>query len=351
MSIRTNFLPIKTQTHSCVLSISSDMASTKGDATHNPGNFTVTMPNTVHLQRVIKITPQTIAIPKMFNNITPKNNKYKVVFVQAIPVGVNLPPPVQNVQVDTFTMTIPVGIYTPTQLATAMNIAWTTQSNLVTAGPGVQLVDAITTNSLQWQFNTITNKIEMHRTIVAQNAFPIVEVYIQDFQQSGTNQSFFDAAGLTAYKSDVNVTGRDGVDSPITQVLHGLIWKNVNRAIFGLIGAVPDSEVTAYGFPQLDGPPLVHIVLKSNSIDSFVDGSSGSYVNVLATIPMGNATWGQCAVFDLTNIYTHDTDFDIDRDFTNWQVAITDSEYTPLTFPPNFTVSTVWRAYHTDIER
>jgi hypothetical protein len=326
------------------------MASTKGGVTHNPGNFSITMPNTVHLQRVIKITPQTIAIPKMFNNITPKNNKYKVVFVRASVVGWNFDPPVPNVQVSTFTMTIPVGIYTPTQLATAMNIAWTTPANLATANPSLQLEAAIANNILQWQFNTVTNKIEMHRTIVAQNA-SVVEVYIQDFRQTGTNQSFFDAAGLTAHKTDVVVTGRGGENYPITQVLPGLIWKNVNRAIFTLIGAVPDSDVTEYGFPQLDGPPLVHIMLKSNSIDSFVDGSSGSYVNVLATIPMGNATWGQCAVFDLTNIYTHDTDFDIDRDFTVWNVAITDSEYTPLTFPPNFTVSTVWRAYHTDIER
>lgn len=72
------YFPVKTDTVSANVLISSHGSKASTSRDFNPANFSVTAPNTLALQKIVKCVPSLITIPRLFDNVTTENNRFKI---------------------------------------------------------------------------------------------------------------------------------------------------------------------------------------------------------------------------------------------------------------------------------
>lgn len=79
-----HYAPALSSLPSMDLWISSNMATSYLMPTHDPANFTVRLPNTTMISKVVKSVPKLITIPRLFFNVTEGNN---IVFFESDSLG------------------------------------------------------------------------------------------------------------------------------------------------------------------------------------------------------------------------------------------------------------------------
>ena len=79
-----HYAPALSSLPSMDLWVSSNMAPSYLTPTHDPANFTVRLPNTTMISKVVKSVPKLIAIPRLFFNVTEDSN---VVYFESSSLG------------------------------------------------------------------------------------------------------------------------------------------------------------------------------------------------------------------------------------------------------------------------
>lgn len=99
-----HYAPALASLPSMDLWVSSNMAQSYRSPTHNPASFTVQIPNTTMISKVVKSVPKIITIPRLFYNVTQGNN---VIYFK-VPGQI-------------FTVTVPPALYTTAKFLEAVN--------------------------------------------------------------------------------------------------------------------------------------------------------------------------------------------------------------------------------------
>jgi hypothetical protein len=321
-----NYLPIKTHTHSVNVMLRNTMDKLHGTVQHNPASFRVATPNVTKATHVVKMTPMHISVPRMFNNVTRHNNTCMMYYTQDSVLG---EPYTSSAKVE-----IPIGLYNIVSLVSALNIAWSAAVDVL-AIP-VQSPDPVD-RVWEWAFDASTGMVTLEQTLAPPTppqfgSYLAETLTVVDATVPGTN-SFFQLVGLSSVPV-VDIT-RDGLQ-----------YKGIDL----LLSVPADGGIVTMGPPNLSGPLTVYVELKRTG-DNYLDGSTGVSYPIVGVIHMGGVPFGSHAVFTLGDIFTHDTDFDIGRSITEWDVTLTDGAHNTLTLPPNQEVELVFKLYHTDTKR
>lgn len=121
---------------------------------------------------------------------------------------------------------------------------------------------------------------------------------------------------------------------------------NTNEYLY-VIGTQVGDTLTARDFPSLGTTPLVHVVAKQLAMNNMVANNSLEY-DVLATIPMHEAQYGQYASYTSPDIFVDDIDFRTARSLTKIDFEIVDHKYNIVKIDPRFPVIIQLKVYHID---
>jgi hypothetical protein len=102
--------------------------------------------------------------------------------------------------------------------------------------------------------------------------------------------------------------------------------------------------------PHLGTTPVVYIAAREAAQNNMVASDSNEY-NIIATVPMHNASYGQYACYSTPDIFIDDIDFRTARCLSRIDFEVLDYMYQPLVIDPRFAVIIQLKVYHVDTQK
>jgi len=265
----------------------------------------------------------------MFNNVTTRNNSFKVHIVDRTSTLATIL---------THTIRLEVGLFSIDALIDNLNSSWDALTFQVGGGSNLDVL------GFTWGFDTITNKLTFNRTLT-QSEFPPpytstefekISVYLSDIKQDSSTSAFKLLGLLMLPTSNVSVSTPTGI----------VVLPNVTKSMTtsNQIG------LEYLGYPNLSGPTVVYVTLKGTG-NNFIDANDGTTYQIVGVVSLAKVGFGEVGVFTLKDIFTHDVDFEIGRDISDWEIQLTDAFHNVLELPCNYEVEAVFKIYHTDTKR
>jgi hypothetical protein len=102
--------------------------------------------------------------------------------------------------------------------------------------------------------------------------------------------------------------------------------------------------------PHLGTTPIVYIAAREAAPNNMVASDSNEY-NIIATVPMHNASYGQYACYSTPDIFIDDIDFRTARCLSRIDFEVLDYMYQPVVIDPRFAVIIQLKVYHVDTQK
>lgn len=110
---------------------------------------------------------------------------------------------------------------------------------------------------------------------------------------------------------------------------------------------VGELTLTATSHPHLGTTPIVYIAAREAAQNNMVASDSNEY-NIIASVPMHAASYGQYASYTCPDIFLDDIDFRTPRCLSRIDFEVLDYKYQPLYIDPRFPVIVQLKVYHVD---
>jgi hypothetical protein len=271
--------------------VSSDFAVAK-DSKYKNGSFTCALNNT-GIAGIVKVIPDRVMIPNMFNNVNEYNNS--VVFKSTVAPYDPL-----------LTVTVPIGFWSVEYFC--------------------------------YLFNQQANGIVVLAIDSTVGGTGTINVFMNPSLASSLNlqasMDFFELIGLQDFtsRSSLAITPDPTQLQTTTQVVLSLTPASI--AIMNAARCVP-----CFG-----GEPLVHVSCKDVSPRNLTMCNGVDY-NIMYTMFLNTTPRGSYASFESTDIYAHDIDYHQKQDYSTVEIEILDRKQRPLFIPSNYPVLVMLRAY------
>jgi len=332
----------------CTLAISSASDPAWTSSNHNPASFSVDMTNTMKLNRVVRVAPSQVVIPRLFPNISEHNNVLVFYGRRVIEEPTYLPAPrdwirtVSPQWTERYRIVIPEGIYNIDQILTLINAT-------------------VTPLGQTWSFNTITMSIEI--TTTAPGAQTVVYGYFTPapvapidewfplMYVTGGQSDLFNTLGLEAAAFSTSVGFTDNVTFDRTNpntfdATRGTTIDNIPAL------ALFDREKHSYDYwlnndydtpplnrPNLAGPEFVHVLISELGDSSTINATTGVLYDVVKSVEMTQAPYGERVATTITDLETDAINFQHFRSVNGFRVRIVDSKFRALKLPRNSEVN------------
>jgi hypothetical protein len=335
------------------LNIDSKMDVAWESIAHNPANFTLSLPNSIRTNKIWKISPHTVVIPRMFPNIySPDNqiNWYQRQVVE-IPTG-NLNEYLRTVSpfwTVTKSLTLPTGQWNVESIVAAINTVsganevWsfdpTTQTFLVTKTPTDPAV----------VFGVFIDPAHVPPAVSYANMTYIAEP---------PDTHLFDALGLEKNASLLStlplspsllLTDPDTFDNLVGSNLAG---RNAFPLFDRTLHSYSSWAVTPYSslpsnMPNLAGPVVIHVALSDLGDSSTVDAESGVVQDIITSVNIGDVDFGTFKTREINDLDGEAIEYQQARNVSRFNVKLLDSRNRQLVLPRNFPIFLKLQMIHT----
>lgn len=333
-----------------MLAVSSASDPAWLSSSHNPASFVVDMTNTMKMNKIVRIAPNTVVIPRLFPNISEYNNVLRFYGRRVIEIPTGLPAPADWLRTASadwevrWQLVIPEGIYNIDQLLVLINAfvapygqTWTFDTETLT----IKIVVAVPAPVL-YTFGYFTPA-----PVVPLDAW-IPLVYV-----SGGLSEILGTLGLEKAAFSQSVGFTDNV--PFDRVSPNS-WDATRTTILEGVPTLPlfDREKHSYQYwssngytvpllnsPNLDGPQCVHVLISELGDSSTINATTGVLYDVVKSIEMTTVPWGGRAISTVVDLEAEAITFQHQRNVNSFRVRIVDSKFRALKLPRNCEVNAV----------
>ncbi len=343
------------------LNITSTMDTKWESSTHNPADIQLALPNSTRTNKIWKIVPQTVSIPRMFPNIYAPDNE--LIWYQREVVELPTDDPtiwVRTVAQDwtiTRRLTFPPGLWNVDQVLVHINAVtgpdevWTFDTTLlsfkVTVTPSAPAV-------VFGEFVVIPPHITPAVTYA--NMTYIAEP--GTVEGKSVDSHMFDILGLERVASVLSTLPL----SPNLIQLDPNTFDNLNGTNLGGRNVYPlfDRTLANYALwavtpytspdnnqPNLAGPTVVHVLITDLGDSSTVDAQTGLLQDIVISVGMGDVPFGTFKERLLGDVRGEGIEFQQARNISNFKVRLLDTRNRQLFLPRNFPVFLRLQLTHT----
>ncbi len=335
------------------LNIDSTMDVAWESIAHNPANFTLSMPNSTRTNKIWKISPHTLVVPRMFPNIYAPDNQMSWYQRQVVEIPTGNP--------DEYLRTVSP-FWTVTKSMTFPSGAWNVE-RIVSA------INAVTGVNEVWSFDPDTRALLVMKTpsdppIIfgvftdPGHVTPPISYANMTYIVEPPDTHIFDPLGLeknASLFSNLHLSPNLVLTDPNT--FDNLNGSNLNsRNAFplfdrslhdyaswsSLLYASPPSNT-----PNLAGPVVVHVSLSDLGDSSTVDAESGVLQDVITSINIGDVDFGAFKSREINDLDGESIEYQQARNISRFSVKLLDSRNRQLTLPRNFPVFLKLQMVHT----
>ena len=287
-----------TSESSHLFGVTSDFAVAR-DPKYRNGRFTCNLNNT-GIQGIVKVIPNRIMVPNVFNNVNEYNNT--VVFKSTAAPYTTL-----------FTVVIPRGFWSLEYFCYLFNL----QTLDPATGVSVVVLTQDTATGGSGSVNWFVNPSLAPGGLNMQASMDFFELIgVQDFASKSSPVITPDPAQL----------------------------KTTVQAVVDLVPSTVVLINAARGAPCFGGEPLVHVSCKDVSPRN-LSMCDGVDYNIMYTMFLNTTPRGSYATFESTDIYANDIDYHQKQDYSTVEIEILDRKQRPLFVPSNYPVMVMLRAY------
>lgn len=322
------------------LNIDSTMDLKWESSAHNPADVYLDLPNAIRTNKIWKISPHTVVIPRMFPNIYSPDTTlqwYQRAVVD-IPTGVInqvLRTVAPNWTV-TRSLTLPDGQYNVQTLLAAINVA--TGANEV------------------WSFDPITSCFIVDVTppttpitwgLLTSPAPPAYPYANMTYIVEPLGSHLFDPLGLEKEASILSSLPLSHVLNPIDpNTFDNLDGSNLaGRNAFPLFDRTLQSYAlwaanhytsTPSNQPNLAGPVVIHVRISDLGDSSTVDAQTGTVQDIVTSLNIGDVDFGTFKSREIKDLDGEGIEYQQARNVSNFRVSLLDSRNRQLSLPRNF---------------
>ena len=325
------------------LNINSTMDTQWETSAHNPANFQVILPNSVRTNRVWKISPHTLIVPRMFPNIYAPDNV--LVWYQRPIIDIPTGAPdtylrtVDEKWVVTKTLEFPPGLWNQTRIL-----------NYINAFTGVNEVWSFDLDSQSFVFTvTPTAPPVVFGEFVQFPHIPPTGYANMTYVTEPLGTHILDPLGLERQASNLSSLPL----SPVLDQKTPATFDNVLGSNLSMRNVYPQFDRTLHNYtswatlpfssppnnvPNLAGPSVVHVAITDIGDSSTVDALSGLTLDVITSINLGDVDFGVFKERLVNDIDGEAVEFQQARNIANFRVSLTDARNRQLVLPRNFPV-------------
>lgn len=335
------------------LNIDSKMDVAWENASHNPADFTLVLPNSVRTNRIWKIAPHTTVIPRMFPNIYAPDNVISWYQRQVV----ELPTADPNTWFRTVspdwtavkTLVVPDDLYGMTRL--------------------LAFINAFVAPDEVWTFDTTLDCIVVTKTPAGApitwgnfaspgHVPPPVSYANMTYIVESKNTHLFDTLGFEKTASTLSNLPL----SPILILSDPNTFDNLTGSNLGMTNAFPLFDrsahsyatwaatpyVTTRGNPSnLAGPTVINVNISDMGDSSTVDAETGILQDIITTVNLGDVPFGTFKERVVHDAAAEAIQYQQARNVSSFRVRLTDSKNRGLSLPRNFPVFIKLQMLHT----
>ena len=327
------------------LNIDSTMDTQWETATHNPANFELKLPNAIRTNKIWKITPHTLIVPRMFPNIYAPDNQLVWYQRQVTETPYGTVPnqylrSVSPTWTPTLALTLPPGMYNTDTIVAAINAV--TGANEVWAFDSTSncFIVTKTPTGSPVAFGLFINPSWVPPPVTYANMTYVVEV-------SGSH--LFDPLGLEKEASALSALFL----SPSLNPQDPNTFDNIEGSNLNGMNCFPLFDRTLHSYaswastpytsapsnqPNLAGPVAVHCIVTDLGDSSTVDAQTGTVQDIVTTINLGDVDFGTFKERIVHDVDGASVEFQQARNISNFRVQLLDSRNRQLMLPRNFPV-------------
>ncbi len=325
------------------MNINSTMDQQWESATHNPANFQIVLPNSVRTNRVWKICPHTLSVPRLFPTIYAPDNV--LVWYQRPIVDIPTGAPntylrtVDQTWVITKTLVFPSGLWNQASIL-----------NFINGFTGPNEVWAFDSTSQSFVFTvTPTAPPVVFGVFVQFPHVPPTGFANMTYVGEPTGTHLFDPLGLEKEASILSsLPFSPTLDQKDPSSFDNVLGSNLNmRNVYPQFdrtlhdyaswAALPFSS-PPNNLPNLAGPTTVHVAISDIGDSSTVDASTGLTSDIITSINLGDVDFGTFKERIVNDLDGEAIEFQQARNISNFRVSLTDARNRQLTLPRNFPV-------------
>lgn len=324
------------------LNIHSNMDVKWETAEHNPADLSLSLPNSIRTNKIWKVLPHTLVVPRMFPNIYAPDNRLLWYQRQVVELPTAVPDrylrTVSPVWTVTRSLELPTDMWNVEKILAAINAVtgvnevWTYDSDLqcfvITAtpsGPPVvfgyfddpgHVEPAVTYASMTYVVEPIGthlfSPLGLEKTASLMTLLPLSPVFVPDVPST-----FDNLLGS-------NISGRNAFPLFDRSAHSYAIWGS-------------NEYVTSRGNPpNLAGPVIVHVSIGELGDSSTVDAETGLVQDIITTINLGDVEFGTWK--ERLGESGEGVEYQQARNISSFRVRLLDSRNRQLVLPRNFPI-------------
>jgi hypothetical protein len=327
------------------LNISNTMDPLWESSAHNPASFTIEVPNSMRTNKIWKIVPHTMTVPRMFPNLPFPDNV--LVWYQR-----------QVVELPTATPNVYLRTLAPNWSATRTLVF---DQKIWNVDGIIAQINSVTGPNEVWGFDPNTQTITVTKTPtdppIAFGEFldpghvaPPVTYANMTYIAEGAGGHIFTLLGMEKQASVATALRLSPVfDQNDPNTFDNIIGTNIDSRNLYPLFARQAHSYTAWSAdvfsaplnnqPNLAGPVTVQLVITDLGDSSTVEAKSGTLQDIIATINLGDVPFGTFKSREVKDADGECIEYQQARNISRFAVRLTDMDNRTLTLPRNFPVN------------
>jgi hypothetical protein len=313
-------------------------------AAHNPANFQIVLPNSTRTNRVWRIAVNTLTVPRMFPTIYAPDNVIVWYQRQVLEIPTGAPDTylrtVDQKWTETKRLEFPSGLWNQTRILDHIN-AFT--------GPNEVWTFDASSQSFVFVVTPTDPPVVWGEFVDPGHVPPPVSYANMTYIGEPLNTHIFDPLGLEKSASFLSTLPLSPTLDPFDpDTFDNLKGSNLDsRNVYPQFDRLSHSYATwsaavfmspPNNVPNLSGPTTVHLSVTDLGDSSTVDAQSGTSMDILATMNLGDVDFGTFKSRDIADVEGEAVEFQQARNIANFRVSILDARNRQLVLPRNFPV-------------
>lgn len=326
------------------LSISSKDDPLAWEASFNPANFEIVVPNSIRVQNVMRICPNYVSVPRMFPTITKYNNALYWYQRQVLELPVAGQPDyylrtVANNWTLTNSIVLPTAQLNLSEILTRINAV--TGANEIWTYDATQMSIVITKTptAAPIAFGVFFDPAHVTPAVSYANMTFVTDLNLDTFDTLGLQKSA-NYASNQLDKVGFNANDPNTFSATVGSNLEPFTTLPLFQTSVTYQDWASDVYVTPlFNPPNIAGPTTVHVVLQDLGDGTTVSAATGTNYDVLCTMSLANVPFGQSGVKEVRDGASEGIGYRAPRNITSFKVKILDENFRELSLPRNFPVA------------
>ncbi len=322
---------------------------------HNPADFVVDMTNTMKMNRIARVAPSQVVIPRFFPNISEYNNTLHFYGRRVVEVPTGLPPPkdwlrtVNKTWEVMYSLIIPDGIYNIDQILLKIN----------------SMLNAL---GQTWTFDTDKLTVQIHKNAPGMPASPFgyftpapadpIDSWLPLVYMTGGGTELLSTLGIekAAFGESIGHTDPvvfDPVDpdtfdstmgTPLNDIpLFALFARDLHSFATWMTVAFDSPPLNS---PNLAGPEFVYVLISELGDSSTVNATTGILYDVIKAMDITSVPFGERVCATIVDLEAESVTFKPVKSVNGFRVQVVDSKFRQLKLPRNREVNIILAVWY-----